>query len=281
MSRVGLFAFALLAGCAAASAADTATAVFVQVDPPLPPDTVLELHQDTLQPGKRDVLVNLFDQYLVEGQEQCGIHVVGQFRDLDNQNRFVWLRSFSNMARRPRALTDFYDGRAWKEHRIIATSTTIDSDNVLLLRPAKLNAAFSSAEIAVGLVRRRPPTARGPGMGLISANIVYLREDAHGSFVDFFEHNVRPLHEAAGAWVIAEYVSEVSANNFPQVPIRENERVFVWFSRFVNEEAFERYQRNLAASKIWPLINARLSDWTRQPVETLRLTPTARSLLHG
>jgi len=169
-----------------ASAADTATAVFVQVDPPLPPDTVLELHQDTLQPGTRDVLINLFDKYLVEGQEQCGIHVVGQFRDLDNQNRFVWLRSFSSMARRPRSLSDFYDGRAWKEHRAIATSTTIDSQNVLLLRPAKLNTAFSSAEIAVALARRRPPPARGPGLGLISAHIVYLRTDARGSFVDSF-----------------------------------------------------------------------------------------------
>jgi len=81
--------------------------------------------------------------------------------------------------------------------------------------------------------------------------------------------------------VIAEYVSEDSVNNFPRLPIRENERVFVWFSRFVNEEAFERYQRHLAASKTWSVVNVRLSDWTTRPVETLRLTPTARSLLHG
>ena len=185
------------------------------------------------------------------------------------------------MARRPRALSDYYAGLAWKEHSVIANSTIIDSGNVLLLRPAKPNAGFSNAEIEVALVRRRPPTARGPGLGLISANIVYLRKQTPASFVDYFERNVRPLHEAAGAWVVAKYVSEDSANNFPQFPIRENERVFVWFSRFANQEAFERYQRNLAASRTWHLINGRLSVWTGRPIETLRLIPTARSLLHG
>ena len=37
-----------------ASAADTATIVLV--DPAIPPDTILELHQETVQPGKRDLL---------------------------------------------------------------------------------------------------------------------------------------------------------------------------------------------------------------------------------
>jgi len=50
------------------------------------------------------------------------------------------------MARRPRALSDFYGGLAWKEHSVIAYSTTIDSGNVLLLRPAKPNAGFSNAD---------------------------------------------------------------------------------------------------------------------------------------
>ena len=262
-------------------AASAATAVMVQEDPLLPPDAVLELHQDTLQPGTREVAINLFDQYLVEGQEQCAIRVVGQFRDLDDQNRFVWLRSFADMTRRPRALTDFYGGLAWKQHGVVATSTTLDASNVLLLRPARPKAGFSTADIELALARRRPPSTHGPGLGLISAHIVYLREDTPGSFVDFFDHNMRPLHEAAGAWVIGKYVSESSANNFPQMPLRENERVFVWFSSFANEAAFERYQRNLAASKTWPLIGTRLSAWTDQPIETLRLKPTARSLLHG
>jgi len=53
---------------------------------------IMELRQYTLHPGKRDILIDLFDQEFVETQEAVGIKVVGQFRDLDHPNRFVWLR---------------------------------------------------------------------------------------------------------------------------------------------------------------------------------------------
>jgi hypothetical protein len=42
---------------------------------------VLELRQYTLQPGQRDVLIDLFDRHLVESQEAVGMTVMGQFRD--------------------------------------------------------------------------------------------------------------------------------------------------------------------------------------------------------
>lgn len=239
-------------------------------------DGVLELRQYTLLPGKRDVLIDLFERNFVESQEQCGMRIIGQFRDLDRPEHFVWLRSFVDMARRPKALSDFYFGPVWQEHRGVANGTMIDSDNVLLLRPARPNAGF-----AVTSEERRPASAQGPGQGLISANIVYLRKTTRGSFVEHFEGEVRPILEQAGASVIAELVSEDSANNFPRLAIRENEQVFVWFSKFPDTAAFERYRRSLAASEAWRTVAAQLSIWTYQPIETLRLEPTARSLLHG
>ena len=39
----------------------------------------------------------------VESQENCGMTVIGQFRDLDDPDRFVWLRGFPDMAQRARA----------------------------------------------------------------------------------------------------------------------------------------------------------------------------------
>ena len=52
---------------------------------------VVELRQYTLHPGKRDVLIDLFDREFVETQEAVGIKVIGQFRDLDHPDHFVWL----------------------------------------------------------------------------------------------------------------------------------------------------------------------------------------------
>jgi NIPSNAP len=97
---------------------------------------VVELRQYTLHPGKRDVLIDLFDREFIEPQEALGIKVIGQFRDLDRSDRFVWLRGFHDMTSRAKALTDFYSGPVWKAHREAANATMIDSDNVLLLRPA-------------------------------------------------------------------------------------------------------------------------------------------------
>src|SRR6267142_1534331 len=104
---------------------------------------IVELRQYTLHPGKRHLLIDLFDREFVEPQEALGMRVIGQFRDLDNRNRFVWLRGFSDMSSRARALEDFYGGPVWKAHREAANATMVDSDNVLLLRPAHPISGFS------------------------------------------------------------------------------------------------------------------------------------------
>jgi hypothetical protein len=75
---------------------------------------IIELRQYTLHTGQRDVLIDLFDREFVESQEALGIEVVGQFRDLDDPNRFVWLRSFLTMPDRAKALAAFYGGPVWK-----------------------------------------------------------------------------------------------------------------------------------------------------------------------
>src|SRR5215470_11200374 len=103
---------------------------------------VVELRQYTLQPGQRDVLVDLFDREFVESQEAAGMAIVGQFRDLDQPDRFVWIRGFADMPSRARALASFYGGPAWRTHSAQANATMIDTDNVLLLRPVTARSGF-------------------------------------------------------------------------------------------------------------------------------------------
>lgn len=102
---------------------------------------IVELRQYTLHPGQRDALIDLFDREFVETQEAHGMRVLGQFRDLDQPDLFVWLRGFADMDVRRRALEAFYGGPVWAAHRAAANATMIDSDNVLLLRPAWPGAA--------------------------------------------------------------------------------------------------------------------------------------------
>ena len=99
---------------------------------------VVELRQYTLLPGRRDELIEVFDRELVETQEACGMRVLGQFRDEDRPDRFVWLRWFPDMETRREALTAFYGGPVWREHGPAANVTMLDWDDVLLLEPVQL-----------------------------------------------------------------------------------------------------------------------------------------------
>lgn len=72
--------------------------------------TVLELRDYTLRPGQRETLIDLFEREFIESQEQHGMAMIGQFRDLDRPDHFVWLRGFADMLLRAQALAAFYDG---------------------------------------------------------------------------------------------------------------------------------------------------------------------------
>jgi NIPSNAP len=237
---------------------------------------VVELRQYTLRPGQRDVLIDLFDRELVESQEAAGIAVVGQFRDLDDPDRFVWIRGFDTMPSRARALASFYGGPVWKEHRDQANSTMIDSDNVLLLRPVTERSGFPAPAAP------RPPVghkaAVAPSCVLVT---LYYRDRPFGqAFTDFFDRQARPVLSETGATPLACLRTEHAENTFPALPVRTGENVFAWLARFSSQDQLSDHLRQVADSAHWrdrvlPALSAMI---TGEP-QRLRLAPTARSLL--
>ncbi len=232
---------------------------------------VVELRQYTLHPGQRDVLIDLFDREFVETQEAEGMRVIGQFRDLDNPNRFVWLRGFADMPGRARSLGAFYGGPTWKTHKNAANATMIDSDNVLLLKPAR-----PASEFSVEKLRRPAPGATQVPKTLVVATIYYLDAPPDEAFLDSFEREVLPGFRSAGASMIGWFVTESSPNTFPALPVREGEHVMAFFSLFGDRAAYEKYLGVLERSGGTPKA---LSSRLKRPPETLRLSPTSRSLL--
>ncbi|QFU88691.1 NIPSNAP family protein [Amycolatopsis sp. YIM 10] len=178
---------------------------------------VLELRQYTLRPGRRDELVELFDREFVTGQEACGMRVLGQFRDADDPDRFVWLRGFADMAMRAASLAAFYGGPVWAEHGPAANATMLDSDDVLLLRPARPDSGFVPVTTA--------------STGVYTATICVVTTPDFGSF--FAESVSRQLDQPP----LAQLETLAVENNFPRLPVREGERIFIWFSRFADEES--------------------------------------------
>lgn len=238
---------------------------------------IVELRQYTLHPGQRDVLIDLFDREFVETQEAVGMRIIGQFRDLDDPNRFVWLRGFSDIPSRGQALASFYGGTVWKAHRDAANATMIDSSNALLLRPAHSASGFSLESSD-----RRPAYGAGQApRGLVIANVYYFDAPVGADFVDFFERSLKPELSDAGASILGYFVTDSSENNFPALPLRE-ENVFVWFSGFSDLAAYERHVAALARSERWMgEISAALAGRLKGSPEIRKLSPTTRSQLHG
>ncbi|HEY2103964.1 MAG TPA: NIPSNAP family protein [Chthoniobacterales bacterium] len=229
---------------------------------------IVELRQYTLHPGKRDILIELFDREFVESQEALGMRIIGQFRDLDNPDRFVWLRGFADMAGRAEALRTFYGGPVWKEHRDAANATMIDSDNVLLLRRVRPTSGFE-----LGAGGRRPPITNNLVPGIVIATIYYFNAPVSMEFIDFFELELSPVLRASDTSVLAYFINEDSVNNFPALPVREGEHVFVWFSRVASLQEYKQF--GVAA------VARQLTSYLKRNPEILRLLPTSRSQLRG
>ena len=234
--------------------------------------SVLELRQYTLRPGRRDELIALFEREFVEPQADVGAHVIATFRDLDDPDRFVWLRGFAGMAARADALGAFYGGPAWKAHREAANATMVDSDDVLLLRPLGCGQALRAA-----LLPRPPAAVAAPAQGIFTITVCPLRRPADDPLVHAFDQCVHPWWVGVGGDLLACWVTEPAANNFPRLPVREGEPVIAWLTRFDDEAAERRHAALLQASGCLEQAEwrAHLSGEAAQ----LRLAPTPRSAL--
>jgi len=241
---------------------------------------VVELRQYTLKPGQRETLIALFDRELVETQEATGMTVIGQFRDLDRPDMFVWLRGFDDMERRKDALSTFYGGPVWAAHRDAANATMIDSDDVLLLKPAWPDAGFDLSGLQRPAVVEAESMSHGSRLpGFVEISIHHLQPGTEADFAERFEAVAVPLLTANGARLLGAFVSEHAENTFSRLPVRAAENVFIAVTGFDDGDIHAVHRATLAASPAWRAARETMAAVATKPAETLRLMPTARSLL--
>ncbi|MFC8826625.1 NIPSNAP family protein [Streptomyces sp. NPDC057137] len=239
---------------------------------------VIELRQYTLRPGRRDELIELFDREFVETQEDTGMIVLGQFRDLDDPDRFVWLRGFEDMEARRAALSAFYGGPVWAAHGPQANATMLDSDNVLLLRPAPAWRAPAWRGFAATPSERRRPGAAAPHR-FVAVALWHFPPNTH-SGSELIQDGLVPLLRQTGTAPFAVLTTETAANTFPRLPIRTGENVVAVLTSYPDENAHRRHladamAQSLVRNEILPGIER---AQTAAP-QLLRLAPTVRSLI--
>lgn len=235
------------------------------------PMPVVDLRQYTTVPGRRDELIELFDAHFVEGQEADGIHLLGQFRDLDDPDRFVWLRGFTDLDDRARSLTAFYYGPVWKEHGRAANVTMVDSDNALLIHPVLTKPGYPEP----GGYRPALGTTDVPDSVVIGS--VYHRASLDDGLPEVFDELVEPVLRDTGVRPVVRYESLVAENNFPALPLRD-ELVFAWFAVLDDDSAYDVHRSELNRSQAWRrTVLPELESRFVAPAQQLRLRPTARS----
>jgi len=235
---------------------------------------LVELRRYTLQPGRRDELIELFEREFLETQEAAGMQVLLHAREPAAPDRFVWFRGFRDLASRAPALGAFYDGPAWRAHREAANATMVDSDDVLLLREARPGSGFA-------LPARRPAPGAAPGRAIVDVAIHHFARAVDGELIAFFAAEVEPIARRCGARVLASYASDPGPNGFPRLPVREGEHVFVHAFGYADESAQARARAAFERSARWRELTVELARRTVAPTERHRLVPGARSLVRG
>lgn len=225
---------------------------------------LFELRNYQTQPGRRDDLIAMFEASFLDAYEAGGARIVATFTDLDDPDRWVWIRAFRDGAARRDALNAFYGSAAWRRQAEPANATIADTSNVLLLRPWSGSANASNENNA--------------SASIIAVAIYLLPPASEEAFAAFFANEAAPELQRLGAAPLATFVTDRSPNLFPRQHVR-SDSVFVTLTRFDSPSAYAAFVAARARSAPWrDRIEPELSRRTRS-IESLRLQPTTRSRL--
>ena len=93
---------------------------------------IVEVRSYRIKPGRRDEFIRFFETRSVPALQSHGMKILGPLLDLENPNKFVFLRGFPSMDERERMKNDFYEGDLWKNELEAIAMPMIDSYDVIL-----------------------------------------------------------------------------------------------------------------------------------------------------
>ena len=216
----------------------------------------LEFRIYTAQEGQRDRFLNYFEEQYLESQEEKGMRIWGQFRDLDTANHFVWMRGYRTMEERASSLMGFYMSAHWKETSPLVGEMLASAEHVHFLEPVTPGDALDDR------LGRSPDRHQ---VGVIVVQLFPVEQQA-GPLIERIRETLIPAYRKGGATTLGLFESSDEENNIPQLPFIEDEPVVVWLGSFTDRAAFEAARKGL--------------DLQPAPFETFVLEPGPRSRLY-
>ncbi len=93
---------------------------------------IVEVRSYRIKPGRRAEFIEFFETRAVPALRAHGMRVLGPLLDVENPNKFVWLRTFPSLEDRDRMKEAFYGGTLWKNELEAVAMPMLDSYDVIL-----------------------------------------------------------------------------------------------------------------------------------------------------
>jgi NIPSNAP len=95
---------------------------------------IVEVRSYRIQPGRRTEFVEYFHAHIVPALHAHAIQMLGPLLDVENPNRFVWLRAFPSRDAYDRMRNAFYAGPEWQAIESVVMSMLESYDVALCER---------------------------------------------------------------------------------------------------------------------------------------------------
>ncbi|HTD99598.1 MAG TPA: hypothetical protein VK668_09925 [Mucilaginibacter sp.] len=226
---------------------------------------VLELRNYILKPGKRDEFINYFEKHFVTSQNILGGYVLGQFSIKGADNRFLWFRGFNDMSTRSVYLPEFYrKSLVWKKFGPGANELLDDNDDVHLLRP--LNDINGTNELSKGISTNDFAKHKG----IVVIDYYTANEGQLDALIGVYKSKALP---AAPLNNTTLWVSELTQNDYPSLPVIQDKNLLVVIS-FYKDEADYQSQSKLASGN--KALQDQIKNLTKN-IQTMIVYPTEKS----
>jgi hypothetical protein len=200
---------------------------------------VLELRNYLLKENKTGEFSSYFNKHFVKPMNELGGYTIGQYKINEVNNRFVWMRGFTDMKTRIKFLNDFYvDSPVWKEFGPGANDMMINSDNVYLLRPFNPNKASREQRKGINIAFLD-----------MAVTVVefYICNGTRERVIELFESAYLPFLKTLDIHTTTLWVSEMSKNDFPRLPVFQDDNLLLTITTYRDHSEFRLKQKQIDA----------------------------------
>jgi hypothetical protein len=234
------------------------------------PIGVIELRNYRMQEGAREGFISYFEEHLLTPQAEVGGYPLGGYRLKGADDRFCWIRGFTDMSSRSKFLPGFYQGPVWSKHRAVANSYLANNDDVYLLRPVKVQ------EDKLVALSHLPASALLPQGGIMVVDLL-CANTKRPLLEKLWAQHYLPLMQSNGLQHYSLWVSEETPNDFPHLPVFQDPNLLVQISFYPDERIYLMVLQKTASLLSYSL-KAQIQD-TLTHQHTWILYPTQKTLL--